>query len=73
MKKYILFPLMLLVPAFATAQVEDEGGSVQTEVYESDVAFQAVKPEGKNLTEAQKTALQSKIERIIATMDAGQV
>ena len=73
MKKYILFPLMLLVPAFATAQVEDEGGSVQTEVYESDVAFQAVKPEGKNLTEAQKTALQSKIERIIAKNNAGTI
>ena len=73
MKKYILFPLMLLVPAFATAQVDDEGGSVQTEVYESDVAFQAVKPEGKNLTEAQKTALQSKIERIIAKNNAGTI
>ena len=73
MKKYILFPLMLLVPAFATAQVEDEGGSVQTDVYESDVAFQAVKPEGKNLTEAQKTALQSKIERIIAKNNAGTI
>ena len=73
MKKYILFPLMLLVPAFATAQVDDEGGSVQTEVYESDVAFQAVKPEGKNLTEAQKTALLSKIERIIAKNNAGTI
>lgn len=73
MKKYLLLPLMLLMPVFAMAQVYDEGGSVQTEVYESDVAFQAVKPEGKNLTEAQKTALQSKIERIIAKNNAGTI
>lgn len=73
MKKYLLLPLMLLMPVFAMAQVYDEGGSVQTEVYESDVAFQAVKPEGKNLTEAQKTALLSKIERIIAKNNAGTI
>ena len=73
MKKYLLLPLMLLMPVFAMAQVNDEGGSVQTEVYESDVAFQAVKPEGKNLTEAQKTALLSKIERIIAKNNAGTI
>ena len=70
-KKYILLPLMTLVPAFAAAQMDGEGVPVQTEVYESDVAFQAVKPEGKNLTEAQKTALQNKIERIIAKNNAG--
>ena len=73
MKKYLLLPLMLLMPVFVMAQVYDEGGSVQTEVYESDVAFQAVKPEGKNLTEAQKTALLSKIERIIAKNNAGTI
>lgn len=73
MKKYFLLPLMLLMPVFVMAQVYDEGGSVQTEVYESDVAFQAVKPEGKNLTEAQKTALLSKIERIIAKNNAGTI
>ena len=72
-KKYILLPLLALLPAYAAAQMDGEGVPVQAEVYESDVAFQAVKPEGKNLNETQKTALQNKIERIIAKNNAGTI
>lgn len=73
MKKYVLLPLIMLMPTFAMAQFDDDGAATLTEVYESDVAFTAIKPDGKNLTEAQKTALLGKTERIIAKNNAGTV
>ena len=73
MRKYVFLVFMMLMPTFAVAQMDDEGMAPQAEVFESDVAFAAVKPEGKNLTEAQRTALLGKIERIIAKNNAGTI
>ncbi len=70
-KKYLLLSLTMLMPTLVMAQFDDAVMASQTEVYESDVAFTAIKPDGENMTEAQKTALFGKIERIIAKNNAG--
>lgn len=61
--------LMLLCGTMVFAQDD----VVTPEVYESDVNFTAILPTAKHLTAEQKTALQKKVEKIIARANAGVV
>lgn len=59
---------MLFMGTFAFAQEE---AAIVSEVFESDVNFSAIMPTAKHLTVEQKTALQKKVEKIIARAGAG--
>lgn len=62
--------VMLFIGTFAFAQEE---AAITPEVFESDVNFTAIMPTAKHLTAEQKTALQKKVEKIIARAGAGIV
>lgn len=74
MKKYLFLSLLLLICSpVAMAQAVEDNDTARIEVQEKDVAFKAVKTKDKSLTEAQQTALNNKLERIIAKNNASIV